>query len=79
MKATKRNWSPCRVCGAEHQNLMSASICSPCGQRERDAREEAELAERLAYENSPFGQFMGMSEDERWRMVFDRLEAMEAR
>lgn len=58
---------------------MSSSICSPCGQRERDAREEAEVADFFAYQNSPFGQFMSMSEDDRWRMIFDRLEAMEAR
>lgn len=70
----RRNWWPCRVCGAEHTNPMSSSICSPCGQAESEARILEAEAERLAFEESPFGQFMNLPEDERWQMVFDLLE-----
>lgn len=72
------NWVPCRVCGAAHNNPSSSSICSPCGATERAARLEAEEAARQEYESSPFGQFMGMPEEHRWRYLFERLEAMEA-
>lgn len=75
---TRRNWWPCRVCGAEHHNPMSSSLCAPCGVATRDAREAEESAEREAYDASPFGQFMSLSEDERWRDVFKRLAALEA-
>lgn len=71
------NWMPCRVCGAQHTNPMSSSVCSPCGKAERDARLEAEDAARLEYDSSPFGQFMNMPEEDRWRYMFERLEAME--
>lgn len=70
----RRHWQPCRVCGAEHTNPASSSICSPCGQNEREARIAEVEAERLTFEESPFGQFMSLPEDERWQMVFDLLE-----
>ena len=73
----RRNWSPCRVCGEEHTNPASSSICAECGAAERAARLEAEHEEQRAYEQSPFGQFMALSEDERWEHVFERLQAME--
>lgn len=73
-----RTYSPCRVCGAAHNNPSSSSICSPCGAAERAARLEAEEAAKQEYESSPFGQFMGMSEEDRWRYLFERLEAMES-
>lgn len=69
---------PCRVCGEEHTNPASSSICRPCGMKERERREWEELAERNAYEEGPFGQFMAMSEDERWRHVFERLQELES-
>ena len=31
------------------------------------------MLEREAYENSSFGRFMSLTEDERWRIVFDRI------
>lgn len=73
-----RMWFPCRVCGSKHNNPASSSICSPCGQAEREARLAKEWAEQAAYESSPFGQFMDMPEEDRWRSIFDRLEALEA-
>lgn len=73
-----RTWSPCRVCGASHNNHMSSSVCSPCGKAERDARMEAGAAARLEYDSSRFGQFMNMPEEDRWRYLFERLEAMES-
>lgn len=73
-----RTWSPCRICGAAHNNPSSSSICSPCGAAERAARLEAEEAAKQEYESSPFGQFMGMPEEDRWRYLFERLEAMES-
>lgn len=73
----RRNWWPCRVCGAEHKNPMSSSLCEACGAAERAQREDTERTEREAYEASAFGQFMSQPEDERWRMLFDRLEALE--
>lgn len=48
----RRNHQPCRVCGAEHQNPMSSSICSPCGAAERAARETSAQAEREAAEQA---------------------------
>ncbi|MCD1264041.1 hypothetical protein B5M44_04280 [Shinella sumterensis] len=57
---------------------MSSSICAPCGTAESQARIAAEAEARYDYESSPFGQFMGMSEEDRWRLVFDRLESLEA-
>lgn len=38
----RRHWTPCYVCGAEHKNPMSSSLCSPCGQAKRAEREEEE-------------------------------------
>ena len=73
-----RNWGPCRVCGAAHHNPMSSSICPSCGKVEREASEQAKLAREREYEESPFGRFMSLPEDERWRAIFDRLEAMDA-
>lgn len=32
-----RNYQPCRVCGAEHTNPSSSSICPACGASERRA------------------------------------------
>jgi hypothetical protein len=29
--------------------------------------------ERQAYEESPFGQFMTLSEEERWRVLFEHM------
>lgn len=73
----RRNWFPCRVCGAEHTNPMSSSICSPCGAAEREASERAKAAEARLFEESSFGQFMNLSEGERWLAIFERLEALE--
>ncbi|CAN7602271.1 hypothetical protein [Bosea sp. LjRoot237] len=56
---------------------MSSSLCEACGAAERAQREDTERTEREAYEASAFGQFMSQPEDERWRMLFDRLEALE--
>lgn len=39
---TRQNWYPCYVCGAEHRNPMSSSICSSCGKAKRAERQEAE-------------------------------------
>lgn len=71
----RRNWWPCRVCGVGHKNPMSSSICSSCGAIESKAREEAKRAEREAYEDSPFGRFMSLPDDERWRVLFEHMEA----
>lgn len=60
----RRYWAPCRVCGAEHTNPMSSSICSTCGAEERDARERAE---RLAHQ----------AEDEKWRYLPASYRAMD--
>lgn len=73
----RRHWSPCRVCGVEHTNPMSSSICSACGADERDTRERDERMAMQAYEASAFGRFMSLPEEERWRMIFERLHAME--
>jgi hypothetical protein len=74
---SRRNWFPCRVCGAEHTNPASSSICAECGAAERAARLEAEHEERRAFEESPFGQFIDMTEGERWEWVFERLKDVE--
>lgn len=74
----KRDWSPCRVCGADHNNPMSSSICSPCGEDTRLERMRQEHDERQAYEASAFGQFMSLPEDERWQAVFEHLSKQEA-
>lgn len=39
-----RTYQPCRVCGREHTNPLSSSICPDCGERlaEQTARERAE-------------------------------------
>ncbi len=71
----KRSWTPCRVCGGDHKNPMSSSICSTCGEAERNDRVTTEEENRASYESSAFGQFMILPEDVRWRMVFDLLEA----
>lgn len=34
----KRHWQPCRVCGKEHTNPQSSSICPTCGAAEAAAR-----------------------------------------
>lgn len=73
----RRNWWPCRVCGAEHNNPMSSSICAACGASESNRREQEQRAEREAYETSAFGQFMSLPEDDRWRLLFEHLEAAE--
>lgn len=59
-----RNWWPCRVCGKNHKNPSSSSICAPCGQIERERRIEDETKEALEYEESPLGQFMSLTEGE---------------
>lgn len=33
-----RHWQPCRVCGKEHTNPQSSSICPTCGAAEAAAR-----------------------------------------
>lgn len=71
----RRNWFPCRVCGVEHTNPASSSICAECGAAERAARLDAEYEEQRAYEESPLGQFMALSEDERWERVYELLAA----
>lgn len=73
----RRHWTPCRKCGAIHQNPRSSSLCQSCGEAEGRANEAARRAEREDFESSPFGQFMSLPEDERWRAVFDRLSALE--
>lgn len=55
---------------------MSSSICSPCGVAESEANEQSRMAELQEYESSPFGQFMSMPEDERWRTIFERLQEL---
>ncbi len=68
-----RNWQPCRVCGRAHHNPSSSSICEYCGALEREAATKLLEEERQAYEESPFGRFMAMPEEERWRMLFDHM------
>jgi hypothetical protein len=34
MTKNTRTYRPCRVCGAEHDNPMSSSICPTCGYAE---------------------------------------------
>lgn len=74
----RRNWFPCRVCGKEHTNPMSSSICQPCGEKEREERVQAERQAALEYEESDFGQFMNLPEDERWQMLFEHMNATDA-
>jgi hypothetical protein len=74
---TRRLHWPCRACGADHQNPMSSSICQPCGASEREAREAQERTAASVYAASPLGQFMAMSEDDRWQELFERLNALE--
>lgn len=71
----RRFWTPCRVCEKEHTNPMSSSICPSCGQVERSAREDAERREQV----TPFGQFMRLSDNDKWQTVFDRLNALESK
>lgn len=73
-----RHWAPCRVCGAEHTNPMSSSICAPCGMKEHEARMVEESTRAQTYEATPFDKFMCLTEDERWERVFDRLFSEEA-
>lgn len=75
----RRLWMPCRVCGATHQNPMSSSICQPCGAAEREAGVAARRAEQAAFEQSRFGQFMELSEEERWRRIFEVVTMVEER
>ena len=42
MSKSKRNHMPCRVCGGNHKNPASSSICPSCGEKERLKRLEAE-------------------------------------
>lgn len=54
MKGKARFWQPCRVCGGEHENPMSSSICTLCGARERWERDALEAkwdAEEVRREN----------------------------
>lgn len=78
---SRRYWIPCRVCGNAHQNPRSSSICPPCGQVEREAnarardeyiRQQAEIDQRI--HESSFNEFMNLSEEDRWRKVFDFME-----
>lgn len=69
----RRNWWPCRVCGAQHTNPQSSSICPECGIKERNRNLELEQ-ERLKNRNGdPFERFMDLPEEDRWRKVFDAL------
>lgn len=68
-----RHWRPCRSCGATHNNPNSSSICTTCGISERNERIESERREWEEFESSAFGQFMNMSEEDRWREIFERL------
>jgi hypothetical protein len=38
MRSSHRNWQPCRVCGKDHTNPSSSSICPVCGAAEAAAR-----------------------------------------
>lgn len=69
-----RDWLPCRECGLEHRNPRSSSICPDCGEKESTLRKEAERQERIAYEDSSFGQFMALPEEDRWRQVFEYMD-----
>lgn len=69
----RRHWTPCRVCGKEHKNPQSSSICLPCGIAESQENARRAREEREAYEATPLGQFMSLTEDERWERVFERL------
>ena len=44
MTKPARTYRPCRVCGAEHDNPMSSSICPTCGYAE--ATKTNRMAER---------------------------------
>jgi len=45
-----RHWQPCRVCGKEHTNPQSSSICPGCGAAEAAASRNAwEMRNRGAY------------------------------
>lgn len=68
-----RDWMPCRSCGKNHTNPSSSSICPDCGAREREAGQRAREKSEREFNESPFGQFMAMSENDRWEWVFDRL------
>ena len=37
-RRSNRNWQPCRVCGDDHTNPQSSSICPACGAVEAAAR-----------------------------------------
>lgn len=39
-----RHWTPCRECGATHQNPMSSSLCPPCGVEAVNERKQREQA-----------------------------------
>lgn len=68
----KRNWRPCRVCGAEHCNPLSSSICSECGAKESE--NSAWAAKKLAEEEKEraFAVFFSKSDEEKWRILWER-------
>lgn len=53
----RRAHLPCRVCGYQHTNPRSSSICPECGAKEHDPDEN-------------FGAFMNLDEEDRWLILW---------
>lgn len=68
-----RNWEPCRVCGRSHTNPHSSSICNPCGVVKSQRNKELEAEFATIREDTGFNYFMSLSEEERWRHVYDKI------
>lgn len=63
----QRTYVRCRVCGVEHQNPRSSSLCPSCGealQKQREAEEENQT-------EFTFNDFMQLDEDERWQLLWE--------
>lgn len=63
-----RMYLPCRECGKTHTNTKSSSLCNFCGIVE--AEKNRKIVEKY---HEPFDDFMELTETERWRILWDKI------
>ena len=70
---TRRYWTPCRVCGKDHTNPRSSSICPSCG-----VIEAAENAARNADAYTDHDRFRGPDVADKLEELFSEAGGREA-
>ena len=72
-----RHWFACRVCGKDHKNPMSSSICTSCGIIERQNKLEYERKSKENEIYSDIEYFLMLTDKEKWEQVYKFMKGIE--